>query len=393
MKFLRYLVFCVWFAYSGLNAQTQYQSATIGFYNCENLFDIYPSADLIDKKYPDTSPKNKRSMPEIEAEKKAEAHKSSPEADEYEVIVDYQIINDEFTPEGKKNFTQDKYEKKLQNLSEIISELGTSISMNAPVVMGLVEVENRQVIEDLINQPSLKKYHYGIVHYNSQDARGIDVALIYQKGRFQPISSEHRLVKMPAEPDGEVYKTRDILRVSGLLDGENFTFLVNHWPSRRGGEKASAPKRAAAAELLKALIEETKSENPNEKIIAMGDFNDDPVSPSIKKVLGAKSNKRGLKQGDMYSPMESMYKNGMGTLAYRDSWNLFDLIFLSENLVDTKESMDYKLYKTEIYSPSKLIAKEGQFKGYPRRLYGGDTFDSGGYSDHFPVFSVLIKKI
>ncbi len=392
MKFLTFTIITLLFG-TFLGAQTQYQSATIGFYNCENLFDIYESADLVDKSFDFTNPRYKVSMPEEEAKRLAKEHENSDKAGEYDVYVDYQIINEEFTPQGKKNYTKENYQRKLQNLSEIISEVGANISMNAPVVMGLAEVENRKVIEDLIAHPNLARYNYDIVHYNSFDARGIDVALIYQKGRFQVTSSQRYIVELPPEPDGDVYTTRDILRVSGLLDGENFTFIVNHWPSRRGGEKASNPKREAAAAVLKSIIEETQANNPNEKIVAMGDFNDDPINSSIKEVLGAKKNKKNLKDDEMYSPMENMYKKGMGTLAYRDGWNLFDLMFLSKNLVDTKPQEDYKLFKTEIYSTPKLIAKEGQFKGYPRRMYGGDTFDAQGYSDHFPVFSVLIREL
>ncbi len=373
--------------------QTQYQSATIGFYNCENLFDIFKSADLVNKKYNFTDPRYKVSMPEEEAKKIYNDYKKSKDTADYDMWVDYQIINEEFTPNGPKNYTKERYEIKLQNLAEIIGQIGVDTSHNAPVVMGLAEVENRKVIEDLIAEPSLQNYHYGIVHFNSYDARGIDVGLIYQKGRFVVEETKRYIVNLPPEPNGDVYKTRDILAVKGKLDGEDFMFVVNHWPSRRGGEKASEPKRAAAAMVLKQVIQEAQEENPNIKVIAMGDFNDDPVSSSIKNVLGAKRKRKEVGKNDLYSPMEDMYKRGEGTLAYRDNWNLFDLMFLSENLIDAKATKDYKLFKTQIYSNPKLVSKEGQFKGYPRRTYGGDNFDEHGYSDHFPVFSVLIREL
>ena len=394
MNYIKYiLTFIVFSALVQLNAQAnKYQAATIGFYNVENLFDIEESADLVNKKYPFYNELNRTSMSVAKAEEIYNAYKQSKDTAEYEMYIDYQILNDEFTPNGKKVFDEEKYKRKLHNLASVISKIGKSVTQNAPVIMGLVEVENKQVIEDLINEPELAKYNYGIVHYNSIDKRGIDVALIYQKNRFEVISSKKFIVDLPIVPGQSKDITRDILSVSGLLDGEPFTFIVNHWPSRRGGEAVSNPKREKAAEVLKSIFEEIQNRNPTEKIIAMGDFNDDAVSPSIKKVLQAEGKENKLSEKSIYSPMEKMYKNGMGTLAYRDGWNLFDMQFMSSNLI-SKDLSSYKVHKTEIYSPLELVAPSGQYKGYPRRMYGGDTFDEDGYSDHFPVFSILLREV
>ena len=145
---------------------------------------------------------------------------------------------------------------------------------------------------------------------------------------------------------------------------------------------------------MKGIYDEIRAENPNAKIIAMGDFNDDPVSPSIAKTLGAKSDKGNIKKEDIVDLMYSMFKRGMGTLAYRDAWNLFDQFFVTGTLIDDeKEFNSYKIFKTEIFSPSYLVSPEGQYKGYPFRMYGGDTYYANGYSDHFPVYTILLREV
>ncbi len=198
----------------------------------------------------------------------------------------YQSGSEEFTPSSGKNYNTKIYKKKLENEAKVISELGSQYTKTAPAVVGLIEVENRQVIEDLIKEPALAKYDYGIVHYNSYDYRGIDVALIYQKRRFTVTNSLKKELKVYGE-EGKREYTRDILVVTGLLDNEKVAFFMNHWPSRRGGEAASLPKRNAAATLLKQQMDSIRTADPETKLFAMGDFNDDPVSASLKNYLKA----------------------------------------------------------------------------------------------------------
>lgn len=249
------------------------------------------------------------------------------------------------------------------------------------------------MVEALTQQDALKKYDYGVVHYNSFDARGIDVALIYQKKRFTVTNSYKKELVLFRE-DGKREYTRDLLVVSGILDGEKVAFFVNHWPSRRGGEAVSMPKRNAAAALLKQEMDALREKNPNIKLIAMGDFNDDPISPSFKNHLKAVGDEKELSEEYPYfNPMYKMYKKGVASLAYRDAPNLFDQIIYSKNLVSnySSSSEEYTVYRTEVYAPAYLINKQGNYKGYPFRSWDGDKF-TGGYSDHFPVFTILQKE-
>lgn len=377
--------------------QQKYKSATIAFYNLENLFDTEKSVGYIDGTLPYTDPNYHISISVDEIPNYDTVYfrgRYTYENLEGKKVIRPLILQEEFSPTGKKVWTKERYNQKLKNLSEVIAQLGRAETNAPPVIVGLCEVENREVIQDLIDQPALKNFDYGIAHFNSFDARGVDVGLIYQKSRFEVTNAKPYVVETFRD-DGSRQYTRDILLVSGILDGEEeIHVLVNHWPSRSGGEKASMPKRIKAAEVMKQIFDEIREKNPNAKILAVGDFNDDPVSPSIKKVLGTEGKKEKVKNSDIYNPMESMFRRGMGTLAYRDSWNLFDQIIVTGTLVENNKKYDtYKLFKTDIFSPSYLITPEGQYKGYPFRMYGGDTYNSKGHSDHFPVYSVLIKEI
>lgn len=184
--------------------------------------------------------------------------------------------------------------------------------------------------------------------------------------------------------------TRDQLVVTGLLDGEEIHLIVNHWPSRSGGEVRSRPNRIKAAQLTKKITDSLYKLNPYAKILIMGDFNDDPTSESIKKVLGTRNKKENLSMMEFYNPMEEMYRKGLGTLAWMDRWNLFDQIIVSAGLVSSDYS-GFQFYKAGIFNPNYLANPKGRFKGYPYRAYGDGGF-TGGYSDHFPVYTLLIKE-
>jgi hypothetical protein len=396
-KSLSFLTLFVLLFSLNVSAQQKFKAAAVGFYNLENLFDTEVSAGFIDgtKSPEDQTYHTSVSVNEISGLDTV-AYKGRYT---YQDLAGKKIIRplilqaEEFSPNGKKVWTQERYNQKLKNLSEVISLLGKDQTNDAPVIVGITEIENREVVEDLIAQPALKKYDYGIVHFNSFDARGIDVGLIYQKSRFKVITAKPYEVEIFNDNGYRSY-TRDILRVTGLLDGEEITFLVNHWPSRSGGEQASMPRRKKAAEVMKAIFDEIRAENPKAKIIAMGDFNDDPVSPSIKQVLNTEGKKDKVKEGDIFNPMEAMFKKGMGTLGYRDSWNLFDQFIVTGSLVDQDKKFEtYKMFKTEIFSAPYLITPEGQYKGYPFRMYGGDTYYAKGYSDHFPIYTVLLREM
>ena len=371
------------------------RTAAVGFYNVENLWDTVKSVDYIDATLPAHHINFHRSVP-LDSLKYLEITKDYKGPWDYERIkgqkvVRKQVLSDDFTPKSNKNYTYNIYQQKLKNIAQVISEIGFKYTKTAPAVVGLVEVENRQVVEALTQQDALKKYDYGVVHYNSFDARGIDVALIYQKKRFTVTNSYKKELVLFRE-DGKREYTRDLLVVSGILDGEKVAFFVNHWPSRRGGEAVSMPKRNAAAALLKQEMDALREKNPNIKLIAMGDFNDDPISPSFKNHLKAVGDEKELNEEYPYfNPMYKMYKKGVASLAYRDAPNLFDQIIYSKNLVSGSSAEEYTVYRTEVYAPAYLINKQGNYKGYPFRSWDGDKF-TGGYSDHFPVFTILQKE-
>ena len=386
------VIFCVFGLFS--NAQMK-RTAAVGFYNVENLWDTVKSVDYIDATLPAHHINFHRSVP-LDSLKYLEITKDYKGPWDYERIkgqkvVRKQILSEDFTPKSNKNYTYNIYQQKLKNIAQVISEIGSKYTKTAPAVVGLVEVENRQVVEALTQQDALKKYDYGVVHYNSFDARGIDVALIYQKKRFTVTNSYKKELVLFRE-DGKREYTRDLLVVSGILDGEKVAFFVNHWPSRRGGEAVSMPKRNAAAALLKQEMDALREKNPNIKLIAMGDFNDDPISPSFKNHLKAVGDEKELNEEYPYfNPMYKMYKKGVASLAYRDAPNLFDQIIYSKNLVSNSSAEEYTVYRTEVYAPAYLINKQGNYKGYPFRSWDGDKF-TGGYSDHFPVFTILQKE-
>lgn len=296
--------------------------------------------------------------------------------------------DDDRTPEGKDHWTQTIYEAKLKNMARAIGDIGKEVTGSIPTILGVCEIENRKVLEDLIQQPPLQAYKLGIIHFDSPDRRGIDVALIYHKKLFVP-SNYRRYALFLYDESGKREYTRDQLVVSGRLDGEELHFIINHWPSRRGGEVRSSEKRKKAARLNVHIADSLFQLNPYAKIISMGDFNDDPESESIAKILHPKTDPDPHGFREWYNPMFKLRKKGYGTLAYRDSWNLFDQFLLTSEFLK-KDYSSYRFYKTGIFSPEYLIQQHGPYKGYPFRSFGSEGF-TGGYSDHFPVYMYIIK--
>lgn len=317
--------------------------------------------------------------------------------------------DEEWLPKGAQNWTSAKYKQKVKNMARVISEIGTGENPNnSPTLLGVSEIENRFVLEDLVKDPAIVNRDYGIVHFDSPDRRGIDVGLLYQKKHFKPLSykniplyiykdmqakdkgekeeaGEDKVVSA-VESDKRVY-TRDQLLVTGLLDGEEISVIVNHWPSRSGGEKKSSPFREAAGRLNRKIIDSLYKINPNAKVMTMGDLNDGPYNKSVKVELGAKLKRDGLKPTDVYNPFEQMQKEGNATLFYRDAGDIFDQIIISEPFT-RKEYDSFRYWKAGIYNKPYLIQTTGQYKGYPLRHGANEV----GYSDHFPVYIYLIKE-
>lgn len=338
--------FCLYGSFMPAQTKKNYTAHTIAFYNVENLFDT---------------------------------------------INDPSTFDDDRTPQGKDRWGTKFYDDKLNKIAKAIDSIGRKHLKKAPTLIGLAEIENRAVLEDLINNPHLINKDYGIIHFDSPDARGIDVALLYRRNIFIPSGFDKRVLYLVDSRTNKRQYTRDQLVVSGLLDGDEISLIINHWPSRRGGEALSEYKRIAAARLNKKIIDSLKLGNPEAKIITMGDFNDDPYNKSIRNVLNGKGEKTALDSLSLYNPMLQMTKKGAGTLAYRDSWNLFDQILLSPSLVK-KSGGDFYFWKAGIFNPDFLISEKGRYKGYPFRSYANGNY-VGGYSDHFPVYVILVKPL
>lgn len=310
----------------------------------------------------------------------------------FDTINDPNKNDEEYLPEGARKWTTYRYNQKLENMSRVLFDIAAK-DRNFPTVIGVSEIENRLVLEDLLATPKLAKANYRIVHYDSPDRRGVDCAFFYRPDKFQLEGSEAHNISFPGRPN---FLTRDLVAMWGKIEGEPFYFIVSHWPSRLGGKERSQYSRDFVAEKCKHICDSVRKVNPATKVVIMGDFNDDATDKSVTHVLGAKGNIKKLDKNDMFNPFHDMLKAGYGTLAYRDSWNLFDNIVVSENLA-TASTGTLKIQKAEgskfygnIFISPYMIQKEGQYKNYPLRSFVGSNFQNG-YSDHFPVYIYIAK--
>ncbi len=305
----------------------------------------------------------------------------------YDTLNDPYKFDEDFLPDGAYKWNGHRYFKKIEHLADVISEIGTDVSPDGLAIMGLCEIENKNVVKDLIATPKLKGRNYQIVHFDGPDARGVDPALIYNPKYFKV--TKWRTYHVTVVTDS-AHKTRDELVVSGLFNGEPLTIIVNHWPSRRGGELLSRPNRIAAAKLARHIADSVMKLDPKNKIIIMGDLNDDPTNESVKKQIKTCADCKRTADDEFFNPMETLYKKGIGTLAWEDSWNLFDQTLLNKPLVPTGYKT-FQYYKAFVFNKPYLKSDYGNFKGYPFRTYSSGTY-SGGYSEHFPVYVLLVKE-
>ena len=312
----------------------------------------------------------------------------------FDTINDPETRDDEFTPDGSRKWNTVKYNKKLNNMERVLFDIA-SVQKTYPAVIGVSEVETRGVLEDIVSTPKLAPANYRIVHYDSPDRRGIDVGFLYRPDIFKLEGSAEIPFKMPGQPN---FLTRGFVTMWGTIDDEPFFFLVSHWPSRLGGKEASSPKREAAGRAIRMIKDSVLKNNPSTKVVIMGDLNDDATDKSIvdPDCLGAKAKVKDLQTGDFYNPFIDVLKVGMGTLAYQDSWNLFDNIIVSENLVNDKEGLrlkksDGSKYNGYIFRRPYMVQQSGQYRGYPLRTFVGTNFQDG-FSDHFPVYIYIGKQ-
>mgnify|MGYP002521381658 FL=1 len=338
------------------SAQKTKQNYVIGFYNLENLFDTY----------------------------------------------DDPVKNDnEFLPEGKNKWTQAKYEKKLHNLATVIRAMADN-NRRWHTILGISEIENRLVIEDFVSQPEIPAANYGIVHYDSPDRRGVDVALLYKPDQFTCLDSESIPFDFNSDidfsdTDTSYFKTRDILMVHGLMAGEHFAFYVAHLPSRVGGKGGNL--RSRGAEIIYSHSRMMEEKYPGIKIVVMGDMNDNPTDESMAKYLRGQEKLSDVTPTEFFSPYTAMLKAGYGSLCYQGVWSIYDLELVNYSLACAPEGglkiqpvtkNHGKEYYGVVFKRPWMTTQKGQYKGYPFRTFSNGSF-IGGYSDHYPTYIVVGK--
>ena len=327
-------------------AQKKYSVYGVGFYNLENLFDT--------------------------------CHDEGKN--------DYQ-----FLANGSYRWNSLKYKHKLHNLARVLSDMGTDVLPNIGcAVIGVSEIENSRALDDLVAEEPLRARNIKYVHIEGHDKRGVDCAMLYNPALFK-VTGQKLLPYIPAKDMPENYVTRGFLTVDGELGGEPVTVIVCHWPSRFAG----SPYRERAAELVKDIKDSIIAERPQTKVFVMGDMNDDPTNKSMKDILSARPEIKDVKDGDMYNPWYNLLvKQGTGTLTYQGSWNLFDQIVMTPNVLDRNGKKDYstlKFWKNQIFRRDYLFQTEGKYKGNPKRTHAGGVW-LDGYSDHLPVVVYLVKE-
>lgn len=297
-----------------------------------------------------------------------------------ENLFDYtrnpRILDADFTSKGRKEWTRNRYEKKIERLSRAISRIGYEETGDLPDIVGVAEVENKKVLTDLVNQPLLSRADYQIIHYDSPDERGIDVALFYKKSVFEELDAQPVTIHLEDE-NGIRDTTRDILHVHGKLGGSEINIYVNHWPSRRDGTDTTNNKRI---EVAGQLINNISFLDNNAPIMLIGDFNDDPENESMQRLIRHKFI-------NATQPLKNAHR---GTVNHKFEWSLFDQILISSDLDNELPDALY-LHKANIFDDIMLRQWKGRYRGLPSRTFVGNRY-KGGYSDHFPVYAILRRN-
>lgn len=294
----------------------------------------------------------------------------------------------EFSPTGKNQWDSRRYWKKINNLGYAISQMPTKSTPMGPAIIGVSEVENITVLQDLVKDKHIADWGLQIIHHDSPDRRGIDLGLLYNPRFFKVINVKNHLLKIDSLP---WFRTRDQMCVVGLLGGQRVGIIVNHWPSRRGGEAQSSRLREAAAALTHHIADSLLTVDPNMGVIVMGDLNDDPFNKSCAVVMDAKKQEKEVQPGGFFNPFWKKLDDGIGSYTYRGGWNLFDQIMVNYNLLSQgKSRLNYT--SALVFNKEFLKQTEGQYKGYPFRTFSSGVW-TGGYSDHFPTEIFLTLEI
>jgi endonuclease/exonuclease/phosphatase family metal-dependent hydrolase len=290
--------------------------------------------------------------------------------------------DDEFTPSGTKEWTYDRYKKKLNDLARVVLSIP---GKELPALIGLSEIENRKVLEDLTNVRGLRKGDYEIVHADGQDPRGIECALLYRPDLFKYKSHEYVPIADPVDPD---YIYRDILHVQGKgPEGSNLHIFVNHWKSRSGGELETERQRMFSAITLRKQMDLLMARETDFKVIIMGDFNDEPTNRSLTNGLSALNKRRNIQMGDYYNLFYDLHNiGGQGTYNYQGKWNMLDQVIVSYNLLNQERGLSTR-YDSGIILKEEwmLYVSEKYGESLPSATYGGPEY-YGGPSDHLPIY-------
>ncbi len=290
-------------------------------------------------------------------------------------------MDEDFTPSGKLAWDNERYQLKLQRIAEVIDTLPGDL----PVFVGLCEIENRNVLNDLVSQKLIVSAGYSIIHEDSDDERGIDVAGLYDPNHIKVKHYNYIHVELPSTDDPH---TRDILHVDALLDGEEVHFFVNHWPSRGGGQQESEPKRLFVAELLRSEIDKLRKADPNVKVVVMGDFNDHPTDKSIQEVLGAGNNS----ESDLYNFMLDDHLAGKGSYFYKGEWGALDQLIITPALKNASSGWSANDNDVQVFYNEFLLFTDKEGVSRPDRTYIGERYNDKGHSDHLPVWMKLVKQ-
>ena len=307
-----------------------------------------------------------------------------------------------FTPEGENAWTPDKYEKKLANMASVIRAMYEQ-NGRWHTLLGLAEVENDRVLEDLVARPEIAEAGYKFVHVEGPDVRGIDCALLYRPEEFKVVET-HVLpydfnttsgIVFEKTPEEQAeFKTRDVLCVRGVLGGEVFAVYVCHWPSRTGGKGSDL--RCRAAEIVREDIFTLENRYADINIVVMGDMNDNPEDVCMTDYLRGRETIAEMKDGELFSPFLRMHKDGFGTEEYHGEWNIFDCIFVNGALTDVDAEGSLHILKSDdthygyVFNPPFLTQQEGRYAGTPFRTFSGGQFING-YSDHYPTYIIISK--
>jgi predicted extracellular nuclease len=295
----------------------------------------------------------------------------------YDTNDDSEIDDNDFLPEGKQKWTTDRYNKKIKNLASVISQLGDA---DGPEILGLCEIENLSVLEELAAQKELKNYEYQIAHFDSPDKRGIDVALFFKKDFLTDVKKEKFPVTTPQNKP-----SRDVLFVSGKIGKNDVYFIVNHFPSRREGESESEPNRLEAGKVTRSIIDKIFAQNSNANIFVMGDYNDEPYNKSITEAIRA-NGKPDFAKNELKNLFFDIAQTGRGSYNFKGEWNMLDQMMVSKAVM--RNISGIKFVKADIYSPEFLKEKNRKYKGNPFRTFAGPNY-LGGFSDHFPIYAIF----